>query len=282
MKSLFKFLTCLALVLVSLCANAQYYYKDIITTQQVSNNYHLLKKANVATVVLKSFIQNNEVTEGFDCNQKVSAAQDKVVTYTKTTDAGESFFTAFYNKSDLLTETIDSSAHLVSTTDYSYDASNRLTAIKSSSQAANIINVEVHTWQYNEKGNPVSMLRVRNGADTTWITYVLDDNGNPTEEHAKRNVAIPQPTVFYYYDDKHRLTDVVRYNQKAKRMLPDYMFEYDESNKLSVMTVVPEGSNDYQKWYYKYDEDGLKAADFCYNKRNELQGKILYDYTYTK
>ncbi|WP_217790443.1 hypothetical protein [Pinibacter aurantiacus] len=282
MKSIPKFLTCLALVLVSLCVNAQYYYKDIITTQQVSNNYHLMKKANVATVVLKSFIQNNEVTEGFDCNQKVSAAQDKVITYTKTTDAGESFFTAFYNKNDLLIETIDSSSHLVSTTDYSYDASNRLTGIKSSSQAANIVNVEVHTWQYNEKGNPVSMLRVRNGADTTWITYVLDDKGNPTEEHAKRNVAIPQPTVFYYYDDNHRLTDVVRYNQKAKRMLPDYMFEYDESNKISVMTVVPEGSNDYQKWYYKYDEDGLKAADFCYNKKNELQGKILYDYTYTK
>lgn len=282
MKSLFKFLTCLTLVLVSLCVNAQYYYKDIITTQQVGNNYHLLRTANVATVVLKSFVQNNEVTEGFDCNQKVSAAENKVVTYTKTTDAGESFFTAFYNKSDLLIETIDSSAHLVSTTDYSYDASGKLLKIKSTSRAANIINVEVHTWQYNEKGSPVAMQKIRNTTDTTWVTYVLDDKGNPIEEHTKRNVAIPQPVVFYYYDDKHRLTDVVRYNQKAKRMLPDYMFEYDESNKISIMTVVPEGSNDYQKWYYKYDEDGLKAADFCYNKKSELQGKILYDYTYTK
>ena len=45
-----------------------------------------------------------------------------------------------------------------------------------------------------------------------------------------------------------------RYHEKAKRLLPDYMFEYEENGELSTMTVVPEGSSDYQKYYYKYDE----------------------------
>jgi hypothetical protein len=71
----------------------------------------------------------------------------------------------------------------------------------------------------------------------------------------------------------------VRFNAKAQRLLPDYIFEYEENGDLSTMMVVPEGSSDYQKWYYKYDEGGLKLIDFCYNKRNELQGKIEYQYT---
>lgn len=277
---MYKFLTFVALFTTTLTLQAQLYYRDIITTQQVSRNYHILKTAEVSTVVLKSFVQNNEVTEGFDCNQKVYAAENKVVTYTKTTDAGETYLTATYNKNDQLINTIDSTANIVSISNYIYDAANRLQTIENISRSASITNVEVHKWEYNEKGSPVSMMKIRNITDTTWATFTLDDKGNATEEHVKRNITIPQPTVYYYYDNKNRLTDVVRYNQKAKRLLPDYMFEYDDNNHVSTMTLVPEGSSDYQKWYYKYDEEGLKTADFCYNKRNELQGKILYEYKY--
>jgi hypothetical protein len=48
------------------------------------------------------------------------------------------------------------------------------------------------------------------------------------------------------------------------------------------MTVVPEGSDDYQKWYYTYDDNGLKQAEFCYNKKNQLLGKIEYSYQFSR
>ena len=107
---------------------------------------------------------------------------------------------------------------------------------------------------------------------------MLDENGNVIEEEAFKQ-GVSEGKVYYYYDDKHRLTDVVRYNVKARRLLPDYIFEY-EDDELSTMTLVPEGSDDYQKWYYTYDEKGLKQADFCYNKKNVLLGKIEYKYQY--
>ena len=39
--------------------------------------------------------------------------------------------------------------------------------------------------------------------------------------------------TYYYYDGKNRLTDIVRFNTKARRLLPDYMFEYTENNQVS-------------------------------------------------
>ena len=67
---------------------------------------------------------------------------------------------------------------------------------------------------------------------------------------------------------------------RAKRLLPMDMFEY-ENGKVSSSLVVPEeGSSSYQKWYYVYDDKGLKAKDFCYNKEKELLGSIEYQYSY--
>jgi hypothetical protein len=44
------------------------------------------------------------------------------------------------------------------------------------------------------------------------------------------------------------------------------------------MLVVPEGSNDYQKWLYEYDDKGLKTKESCFNKKKELMGRIEYSY----
>ena len=46
------------------------------------------------------------------------------------------------------------------------------------------------------------------------------------------------------------------------------------------MIVIPEGSSEYQKWYYVYDNDGLKQLDACYSKDKQLIGKIEYQYKY--
>ena len=73
---------------------------------------------------------------------------------------------------------------------------------------------------------------------------------------------------------------MVRYNTRAKRLLPDYIFEYDEAGRIAMMLVTTAGGADYQKWFYKYDEKGLKIKDECYSKNKALIGKIEYSYKF--
>ncbi len=270
----------LLFVLFTLPAVSQYYYKDLITVQQINKTYQVYKDNKVNKVVLNSYQGSVPVTEGFVCEQKVNISKNEVATYTKTLDIGESFFTAFYKPEGLLIKSIDSTEESVSTSVYEYNAARRLTAIHYTTHATdNSSNLtETHYWQYTTSGIPQKMLRIKNNNDTTVAILKTDEKGNVTEEDISGKTARHQK-IYYYYDEKNRLTDVVQYNVKAKRLLPDYMFEYEDSNELSTMTIVPEGSSEYQKYYYKYDENGLKVIEFCYNKKNELLGKVQYSYT---
>jgi hypothetical protein len=74
------------------------------------------------------------------------------------------------------------------------------------------------------------------------------------------------------------LTDIVKFNLKVEKMLPEFLFEYDENNQISKMTQIPFGSSNYFVWHYAYGEKNLKIADFCYSKKGELQGKTEYSY----
>ena len=270
----------LASLMLCLPVYSQFYYKDQVATMDIISRFQLYKINKVNEVKLNSFQGEEPVTEGFVCEQKVNPAKNQLVTYTKTADAGESYLTAIYNNDGLLARATDSTEETVSTSNYSYDANKRLVelSIQTKARDNSSQSSEKHIWEYNAQGKPVKMIRTRNGRDTTLVRFMLDENGNVIEEEAFKQ-GVSEGKVYYYYDDKHRLTDVVRYNVKARRLLPDYIFEY-EDDELSTMTLVPEGSDDYQKWYYTYDEKGLKQADFCYNKKNVLLGKIEYKYQY--
>ena len=116
------------------------------------------------------------------------------------------------------------------------------------------------------------MWKIKNKTDTTYVTFVIDEKGNVTEEHSTRK-SKPLPTYYYYYDDKNRLTDIVRFNESAKRLLPDYIFEYDEDGRISSVVIVPESGSEYEKWFYSYYENGLKGQEACYNKKTGTTGK---------
>ena len=88
--------------------------------------------------------------------------------------------------------------------------------------------------------------------------------------------------IYYYYDSSNRLTDVVRYNDRAKKLLPDYIFEYDGNNQLTQMINVQQGSSDYLTWRYNYNEKGLKIRELCYDKQKQLLGRIEYEYELKK
>ena len=273
-----KIVSAAFVLLISLCGYSQYYHKDIVGPTQTLTQWQLLKQNNIHSVKVTSFEANNEPSEGFSLEQKVLDNYARIETYTKTLQNGSSQLSSWYNINGLLTKTIDTSEDFSSITTYEYKADGKLSVINNtSSSAGQFSSSEIHQWVYNAAGNPEKMLRIRNGNDTTVYTFVIDEKGNVVEEHGKRK-GEQEPTVYYYYDDKGRLTDIVRYNVRAKRLLPTNMFSYNAAGNLAGMLLVPEGSNDYQRWYYDYDDRGLKTRERAYNKKQELLGKVEFIY----
>jgi len=274
-----KKLISVLLVLFVICqGHAQYYHKDIIGPMQNVQQWKLLKQNHIQGVKLTSYEANNEPSEGFSVEQKVFDNYGKIETYTKSLQNGSSQLSSWYNQNGLLTKTIDTSEDYSSTTTYEYATDGKLIKIINTSSSAGQFSItEVHEWKYNGAGKPERMLRIRNGNDTTVYTFILDEKGNVGEERGIRKTQ-QEPTVYYYYDDKGRLTDVVRYNLRAQRLLPTNVFSYNAAGSLAGMLLVPEGTNEYQRWYYDYDERGLKTRERAYNKKMELLGKIEFSY----
>lgn len=273
-----KILSALALTAFLHPVQAQYYYKDLVANQQANQQYSLLIKEGIKKVSLSSFDGNSTETAGFSCEQEINSGKRTVSTSTHTAVMGDTYLVATYNAAGQLVNTTDSAQNAASTTTYSYDASGRLVTIATSSRSDNVTTSEIHLYTYDANGHPATLLRIRDQHDTTAVQFVLDENGNIAEERATRKNQA-QPTIFYYYDAQHRLTDVVRFNVKAQRLLPDYIFEYTENGLLKKMLVVPSGTNEYQTWYYQYEPGGLKKLDLCYNKAQQLVGKVVYEYS---
>lgn len=274
-----KILSALSLIIIIQPVFAQYYYKDLVTTGQSSQQFTSFKQHSVKKVNLISYGGNSTETAGFTCEQNIDLARRTVNTFTSTTVVGDSYLFTRYNEQDKLTNTTDSAQNATSTTTYTYDVMGRLSTITTVSISDNITTSETHFYTYDANGKPAKMLRVRDNVDTTFVKFILDEHGNVGEEKVTR-ANLPASTVYYYYDAKNRLTDVVRYNAKAKRLLPDYMFEYNENDQLKKMVVVPSGTNEYQSWYYQYEPGGLKKMDLCYDKAQKLLGKVVYEYQY--
>jgi len=261
---------------------AQYYYKDIVVTAQINAGYRALRDNKVSQVSLATTTPGAPAEPVMAIQQTVYPAQRKVVTYSKSPDATESWLTSVYDENGLLQQTTDSAAEMITRSQYRYDANNRIVTLTSNAVPFNSApENEVHQWTYNSNGQPQQMIKIKDNRDTTIVSFVPDEQGNIGEEKATRKQGNVGST-FYYYDAQHRLTDVARYNKKANRILPDYMFEYGQGTLPSQMILVPEGSNDYQVWKYIYNEKGLKEKDLCYNKQKQLVGTITYNYTFAR
>lgn len=258
---------------------AQYYYKDIVVTAQISAGYQILRANNVTEVrIAPSADPTVPAGPAVSLRQTVYPGQNMVVTYTKTPETGESWLKAYYNQGGALITTVDSTVDLTTRSVYAYDAAGRLASISSSTIFKNEASgTEIHQWSWNAAGKPARMVKIKNGNDTTYVSFEADEKGNAGEEKVSRN-RLSLGSTFYYYDDKDRLTDVARYSKKADRILPEYMFEYNDANQITQMVIVPEGSNEYQTWKYAYNARGLKQQEVCYSRQKQLLGKVEYVY----
>jgi len=265
----------------SLSIEAQYYYKDIIGTQEINQTIKLYLTNKVLAAEATGFdgdgAKNNDFSETH--NFFADRTLLKISTRNKTNIANEYYR---FNSKGLLASVYDTTSSVVSTTSYSYDDKNNPIIIKNVATDTNdsIYVNEVHQWFYNSEGRPVNMLRIVNNSDTTDVRFTLDKKGNVIEElpFIKK---ISREKTYYYYDVNNRLTDIVRFNVKAGRLLPDYMFEYSDQNQVTqkITTVSTLGLR-YLIWRYVYDDKGLKTKEASFNRDKVMTGKIEYSYRF--
>jgi YD repeat-containing protein len=275
---------CLLLCLVTQASEAQFFYKDLVSTRENTARWLSYRDNRVKSVTLSSFESDGKPTEGFTGEKLFSDDCSEITTHTKTSGSTDSWIITDYSPQGRMVKNTDTSDTYRNVTVYRYDDRGRIQAITDTSIETDnqLKDVEEHLWTYDAShpDKPSSMLKIINGIDTTYVRFVLDEKGNVAEEHATRHGA-GLPAIYYYYDAGNHLTDIVRYSPKAQRLLPVNIFEYGEDGRMESMLVVPEeGNSFYQKWYYEYNEKGLKLKDFCFNKEKELLGTVDYQYSY--
>ena len=124
------------------------------------------------------------------------------------------------------------------------------------------------------------MLRIMNTHDTTEIRFSLDEEGNVIDERSYKK-GVEGETTYFYYDEKNRLTDIVRYNKKLSKLIPDYLFEYDLNNRvIQKITTFSNLSQGYLIWRYAFNEKGLKTKEALFNRDKVMTGKIEYIYSF--
>jgi len=270
-----------SMLFISLSVSAQYYYSDIIGTNETATTIKLYKQNKVNQVVLNSYDGDGTKSDAFFVEQTFSPTTNTLKTITRSGITSASVLTTFFNEKGQVSKTIDSSDALVNTMIYTYNNEGLLINVQQSSiDSANVFSqFEEHQWQY-EKGKVSKLIRIKNKKDTSVVQFKLDEAGNVAEEQSFINGKASEP-VYYYYDDQNRLTDIVRYNNKVRKLLPEYMFEYSKSNQVIQKITVPSNNSDYLIWRFQYDNRGLKIKEAIYNKQKQLNGKIEYIYSFS-
>lgn len=262
---------------IALASNAQYYYKDILSNQQLVAEMAQLKEQKIRTVSLNSFEDDGNPSEGFFCEKKISKNYSTVETISRSNITGPSSFISVFNDKGQLLKTTDSSEISTNTSTYTYTNDGKiksiLSVVRSSDDDFKNEITEEHIYEYSDKGLPVKMIKVKNLNDSAVIMFSNDENNNVgIEKNTKTG-----DTYYYYYDGKKRITDVVRLNQFSQKMLPDYIFEYNNAGLVTQMTTTEEGSSYYYIWRYTY-ENGLRVKEKCFSKDRKLLGSIEYEY----
>jgi antitoxin component YwqK of YwqJK toxin-antitoxin module len=261
--------------------NAQYYFNDMLGTLETNRLMRTFNENKVRMVNATGFDENGVKATDFAEVQEVKE-NGRGLKYSSRNGAN---FTTYYSRFDAsgrLTSMMDSSSSISSLTEYQYDAQGRIRqVIHTVKDSANDFNqVEIHQWSFDAKGRPEKMWRTINNSDSMEIRIIPDEQGNPGEEKYFKK-GVENGSVLYYYDDRNRLTDIVRYNTKFKRLLPDVMFEYDDQDR--VIQKITTASNlhlGYLIWRYIYNEAGLKTKEALFNEQKKLTGKIEYSYVF--
>jgi hypothetical protein len=257
---------------------SQYYFNDIVSMQTGNEHYKSLRTQKIKKIKASSFEADNSPTEGFLLEEDISMDGKKIVLTTALSGGKQSTTTRTYELSKL--KRIQAFSNNIETrTDYFYDAKGLVQKIQftTTDTAMKYISTEVHEWLYNETGQPVSMLKIKNKTDSTSIEFVKDEKGLIVEEKWKKKARTLE-TYYYYYDAGNHLTDIVRFNNRLRKLIPDFQYEYDTNGRMSQMTQFSISSASYIIWKYTYNDKGLKLSEEGFDKEKKLVGRIVYSY----
>jgi len=273
-----KKLPFLFLLLFYFAANSQYYYKDLVAAADITRLMKTYSANNIKKITAKGITPEGGASSDFSEVGEISGTTLKV-----TTNNNKSIATLKYSFNDRgqLISSVDSAINVKSTSVYTYDANGKIISISNSATDADssgdFSQTEVHQYIYKD-GKLDKMWRIINKTDSLEVRFVTDEHGNVIEERNFRRGVLADP-IYYYYDDRNRLTDIVRFNYKANRLLPDYLFEYDDNDRMIQKITTTSGKNlGYLTWRYLFDEKGLKTKEALFNKDKQLQGRIDYSY----
>jgi hypothetical protein len=258
-------------------ANAQYFYKDLMSTIQQNKEFSILKNANLHVIKISSFDENDQPSNGFFCEKKINKSFTQSQMLSKSNITGESLLQTDYNSKGQVIKSTTTTPTTTNTVDFEYDDNGNISVIRTKTMADGDSNgiTETHEYFY-ENGRPVKMVRKKNNSVISTISFLADDKGNIIEEDPSGNSL--DKKYYYYYDNSDRLTDVVHYNVIAKRLLPDYMFEYSNGSQPKQMISVDETGRNYFIWKYAYDDRKLPEIQKCFSKEKRLLGTIQIDY----
>lgn len=260
-------------------ADAQYFYKDIWNNQQLTEEFSILKNENLKTVKINSFEDDGEPSEGFYCEKKINKNYSQSEMISKSYITGQSLLVSDYNRDGRVVKTRDETPNTTSITTYEYDEKGNpaLVRIVTKGDGENDSITETHEYSYDGEGRLVKMGRKKNDVPVSTIRFVNDENGKVIEENVE-GTSTTDKKYFYYYDDKNRLTDVVHFNERAGRLLPDYIYEYNSANQPIQMISTAVGGDNYFIWRYSYNDKKLRKTEKCFSKEKRLLGRIAYEY----
>ena len=280
--------------LVSLTLKAQYYYNDIIGTQEINKRMKTYVTAKVHSVTAAGYDPMGNKSPDFNEWQDVQANGSVLKITTRNGQAVTRTYYQFDDKTRLINAR-DSSADAESVTTYGYDANNHLVNIRTTTKDLlhDFDQTKEEQWNYKED-KPLKLLLIVNGNDSMEYSFTIDEHKNVVDEmishrggtRNKLDYLYDPNKIYYFYDDQNRLTDITKYNVKAQGLIADFMFTYDDKNQVIQRITVLSSARipDYFTWRYAYDEKGLKTKEVLYGKKKEstddLKGKIEYSYSF--
>ncbi|MEO6220735.1 MAG: hypothetical protein ABIO81_09935 [Ginsengibacter sp.] len=258
---------------------AQYYYKDIWNNQQLTLEFSILKNQKIKSVKIKSFEDNGEPSDGFFCEKKINNSYSQSEMISKSYITGQSLLVSDYNTEGRIVKTTDDTPTTKSVTIYEYNNDGQLSRVQIITKGDDETNTitEAREYFYEGKGKPDKMQRKKNNNLVSIIHFVKDDTGNIVEENVDPGNNTDKK-YYYYYDDKNRLSDVVHFNERAEKLLPDYIYEYDSLDQPVQMISASQSGDNYFIWRYTYNDKKIRESERCFSKEKRLLGKIEYEY----
>ena len=266
---------------------AQYYNNDIIGTRETNRLMQVYLANKVKMVSADGYTPQGSKATDYAEVQEITE-NGKTLKITRNSNLKHRVYFNRFDAQNQLISIIDTSNGIQNITTYEYDGSGKVITIQNTIKdpATEIDMVELHKWYYNKDGNVEKMWRTINGADSLEIRFIPDEKGNPGEEQTLRN-GHETDILYYYFDDKNRITDIVRYNKRAKKLLPDEIISYDDADRIIQRVTSTAGDNlrqttwvGYIIWRYIYNEQGLKTKEALFDNEQKLTGKIEYSYTF--